>query len=272
MKLMLCETGKANFNEKFFQIKFDGTRAVLKNEETIRLINRKGSEIISQFPEFKELEIPKNTILDGEVVVLTNQYKCSFSKLAMREHTTNSFKIDLLSKYYPATYVAFDILTFKGEKLTEHSLKDRLDILNTYFSDQKGFQVIKNYKENEIRELVEKYDLEGYIIKNALSKYYPTRSSDWIKRKRYLEETFEIAGYKSENRKISALLLKNGLKECGYVTFTKDEKEWLRKFKDHVVGEKGNITLLDNSFRAEISYMPLENSDKLRFPVLREIL
>jgi ATP-dependent DNA ligase len=271
MKLMLCETGDVYFKDKCFQLKYDGTRAILKNEGSLSLINRRGNNITKSFPEFKDFKIPSNTILDGEVVVLTDQYKCSFNKLAMREHTTDSFKIDLLSKTMPSTFVAFDILKLKGKDLTNYALKDRLDLLNTHFTDEKCFRVIKNFKEEEVKDLVEKFNLEGYIVKNSLSKYYNKRSAEWVKRKRYLEDVFEIAGYKSEKREISALLLKNGMKDCGYVNFTKNEKEWLKKFKDHITNEKGNVKLLDNTFKAQISYMPLENSDKLRFPILKGI-
>ena len=93
-----------------FEIKWDGERAIafVENGKIVRLQNRRLQDVSTRYPEIIGSSIEaKEAILDGEIVFLDRDGKPSFSKLAQRSHVQDPFKIRLLSKAMPVTYVTF---------------------------------------------------------------------------------------------------------------------------------------------------------------------
>ena len=135
----------------------------------------------------------KEAVLDGEIVVLENG-KPNFWKLAEREHVDNKFRIELLSKLMPATYIIFDILFLDGKELTTLPLLERKRILEKTIEENERIKIAE-YKIGSGKELFEfakKNELEGIMAKKVDSIYeIGKRSKSWLKIK--VENTLDVA-------------------------------------------------------------------------------
>jgi bifunctional non-homologous end joining protein LigD len=185
-----------------FEIKYDGTRTICYFEEkNTEFINRRGKEFSYRYPEIKEAlkkaVKAKEAVLDGEIVVLENG-KPNFWKLAEREHVDNKFRTELLSKLMPATYIIFDILFLNGKELTNLPLLERKRILEKTIEENERIKIAE-YKIGSGKELFEfakKNGLEGIMAKKIDSIYeMGKRSKNWLKIK--VENTLDvvIVGY-----------------------------------------------------------------------------
>src|SRR4051794_32116106 len=67
-----------------YEVKLDGYRAlVIKKRGQVKLFSRRGNTLNRRFPTLADLFdfLPDNTVIDGEIVVLDNEGKPSFSAL-----------------------------------------------------------------------------------------------------------------------------------------------------------------------------------------------
>ncbi|MGC9129466.1 MAG: non-homologous end-joining DNA ligase [Candidatus Micrarchaeia archaeon] len=216
VKPMLAFPAKP-FNSKDFlmEIKYDGTRGIAyldKVQKKSALLNRRGKFFEYRYPELRNLfeqVNAKRAILDGEVVVFENG-KPNFYLLEEREQTSNSSRIELLSKIHPAIYVVFDVLHVDGQDLLSKPLIERKKILNELI-EESDFCIISNYIFEEGVELfnrVKKRGLEGIMAKKISSLYQQGRSKDWLKIKATNTIDAIVIGYtKSEKEDLSALIL-----------------------------------------------------------------
>jgi len=111
-KPMLAHVATAPFNSKdwIFEIKWDGIRAISYVNTELNIQSRNDKELKYNFPEFNELkELAKNTVLDGEIVVMKNG-RADFQSLLERTKTTSDKDIEYGTETLPATYVVFAIL------------------------------------------------------------------------------------------------------------------------------------------------------------------
>ena len=179
MKPMLCMKGDPKIlssDQYIFQPKLDGTRALYIDG---KLMNRRGRNIRYRYPEFATLEIEKDSIFDGEVVVYNDKGLPDFSLLQSREQTTNEFKIEILSKQYPATYVVFDCLRYKGKDITEEPVEVRLEILTRSIHEDRNLQKIVNTEDGMwLWEKMKKLGTEGVMAKKKGSSYHSGKRVD----------------------------------------------------------------------------------------------
>ena len=71
---MLSRTANGPFNGDawYFEIKWDGVRAIAYVDEDLSLRSRNDRELAGQFPELAELlNLAPHTVLDGEIVVMS---------------------------------------------------------------------------------------------------------------------------------------------------------------------------------------------------------
>ena len=71
---MMARTAENPFNNPnwLFEVKWDGIRAIAYINEDVSLKTRNNKEIISKFPELRELsELTSKVVVDGEIVILT---------------------------------------------------------------------------------------------------------------------------------------------------------------------------------------------------------
>ena len=270
---MLAKNKEPCFKERIHQLKYDGARYFVGNlSGKNKLTNRRGTDKTSHYPELSTIQLPQGTVLDGEVVHISQPpFKCDFYKLLSREQTKDKFMIKLLMRKIPAMFVAFDILMFKGRDLRQLPLRERLEILNKLSGDPKVFRIIKSFENVEdVNKLIAEHKLEGKIIKAAGSMYIEGRSDLWVKDKEYIYDWFVVKGYKSMKREVSALYLENLRGELkGYVNFTLP-LEWVPVLRSNETGE----TLIDHE---NYPYKPIQKGLKAYvqhnpadIPLLRE--
>ena len=117
-----------------FEPKWDGFRClVFRTGDTVELFAKSGKPLGRYFPEavamFAGLRGP-DFVLDGELVIAIDG-ALSFDALQMRLHPAES-RIRKLSRETPARFIAFDLLSVKGESLVEQPLAKRRAALDTF--------------------------------------------------------------------------------------------------------------------------------------------
>jgi ATP-dependent DNA ligase len=113
-----------------YEPKWDGFRGVLENDGgELALWSRNGRPLLRYFPELRaagEL-LPPHSALDGEIVIARDG-KLDFDAMQMRLHPAES-RVRKLSGEIPATFVAYDLLLWKGKKVHEQPIEERRDEL-----------------------------------------------------------------------------------------------------------------------------------------------
>ena len=201
-------------DDYLFEIKWDGTRALAFITDTIKIQNRRLISIQERYPELGELSLlPKQTVLDGEIIVLHNG-KPSFAKLQQRDSLSDPLRIELSSQRLPATFVAFDLLYLRGQSLLKHPLLERRKLLQDLLhSTQLRHVIHSDYivgKGVDYYQAIEQQQLEGIMAKRLDSLYLPgDRSSSWLKIKVTECDVYWIIGYiaREDGSAVSALLL-----------------------------------------------------------------
>ncbi len=91
----------------------------------LRLWSRNGRPLLRYFPELQPLGelLPPNSAVDGEIVIDLDG-AIDFDAMQMRLHPAES-RIRKLSAEIPAQFVAFDILTWKGEPVWQRPFAER---------------------------------------------------------------------------------------------------------------------------------------------------
>lgn len=275
--MMLCEKAlpenikqlEATKNYIFGE-KIDGERArIIKNGNTIEMINRRGFNIAQSFPEIteaiKNYEEEDNFTIDGEVVVFKNG-KVDFPTLISRAHTTNPLKLKILLKHFPATYYAFDLLEIDGKNLRAEPLVKRLEALNAYLKElerlkQDTFKILETTDNGaELWKQVEEKDGEGIVAKLKTSSYEEKkRSSNWLKIKRNHTLDLEVKQVEITDKGGCVLICEQEHRiTCNNILY---QSIITRKLAN---GEKAMI---------EIEYLEQFNdSQRFRFPVLKKVV
>jgi ATP-dependent DNA ligase len=245
----------SNHPNFYAEPKFDGMRIQIVKDDKVRLLRENGNDYTKQFPELtKSLNaIPFDSVLDGEICILENEFVADFQKLQTRR-TSNDLKIKLLSQKIPATFVAFDIVRYEGENLLNEPLHMRKEYLKN-ITQTENLQVIKQYGLDELKEIIFNLkNAEGIVLKDPNSNY----NEKWLKYRKTMQSDYKVVGYTSEKKLISALELENNKGESvGKVNYTgyPMTNEW----KNKVVG-----------MTAVVDHMTT-NDGKVRFPVLKEL-
>lgn len=163
-----------------FEPKWDGVRAICYWEDGALLVrSRAGRDVTATYPELRNLEFDRQTILDGEIIAFDDDGRPSFGRLQNR---MNVRRPDLATvEADPAHLVVFDLL-FHGEPLIGLSWSERRQRLedlelgpgtlaHPVIGDGEGMWAA-----------VEDQKLEGMVAKRLDSVYLPgQRSPDWIK-------------------------------------------------------------------------------------------
>src|SRR5713226_2168507 len=122
-----------------YEPKWDGFRGVLENDGgELALWSRNGRPLLRYFPELAALGevLPPHSALDGEIVI-ERDGRLDFDAMQMRLHPAES-RIRRLAAETPASFIAFDILLWKGEPVHTHPLRERRPIL---LERAKGFRI-----------------------------------------------------------------------------------------------------------------------------------
>jgi hypothetical protein len=187
------------------QRKYDGERMqFIDRGNTGTLLNRRGANKNRMFPEFNTLakQLPGKNIVDGEMVVFKSGID-SFKGLAERTHL--KYGIQEAQKQSPATYMAFDLLKYKGQDIKQEPLKERLKELHT-LPQSARFKIVTTYPKVKARQIMANKKAEGVVFKDPASLYTNTKNNDWLKLKQRREADAVVMGYnKGEGKRASSI-------------------------------------------------------------------
>ncbi len=198
---MLAQGGGQPFDSQDygFEIKWDGLRCLAIADDGLRLQNRHRQIITAKFPELDFQGLPEGCVLDGEVIVFKPEGP-SFNALQHRAHASNPAKIAMAREVHEATYVAFDLLYERGEKITALPLRERRrrleDLVGSAPHDRLLVtdQIVGQGK--AYYEAAYERGLEGVIAKRLDSPYLEDKRPDyWSKIVTWRVEPFQVMGY-----------------------------------------------------------------------------
>jgi ATP-dependent DNA ligase len=119
-----------------FEPKWDGFRAVIfRDGDEVLIQSRDGKSLNRYFPELLEpikAQLPPRCVLDGEVVIATND-GLDFEALQLRIHPAAS-RVKLLSQQTPASIVFFDLLCVGDRDLRSVPFESRRQELEKLLS------------------------------------------------------------------------------------------------------------------------------------------
>ncbi|WP_169801068.1 ATP-dependent DNA ligase [Halalkalibacter krulwichiae] len=178
MLLKEVDTPPEDYANVITELKLDGIRIIFSNlNNNPRLYTRTGHDVTHLFPELISVQLPKGVILDGELIVPDRNNKPSYrllmDKIKQKETTLS------------VQYVAYDLLYYRGEKITQFPLLKRKKILDQIIPTDTITIVTSQWFEGNSQtyfEVVKRYGLEGIVVKKPMSKYRcGVRSGDWVK-------------------------------------------------------------------------------------------
>jgi bifunctional non-homologous end joining protein LigD len=202
-----------------YEFKWDGVRALaVAAMGGLRLYARSGADITRAYPELGGLARAltdaglTDAVLDGEVVVLDDEGRPSFTALAERMHVRDEGRAHQLGATTPVNYMIFDVLRANGTDICSvpygerrawlESLADRLGgagrwVLPPPLSDGDATLAA-------VRDL----GMEGVVAKRISSAYRPgVRSPDWVKIKCEYTGCYVVGGWRTGRRTLGAVLV-----------------------------------------------------------------
>jgi ATP-dependent DNA ligase len=224
-----------------YEQKFDGFRAIaFVTREAVRLQSRGGKELERYFPE---LEFPTGEyVLDGEIVIDAEGGGEAFGLLQQRIHPAAS-RIAKLSAQWPASFVAFDLLSQAGTDLIERPFAERRGALESIAGLRRAELVSDPAAaEHWLRET------EGVIAKRLDMPYTPGKRTAMVKVKRQRTIDCVVVGYRPGKAvgSVGSLILglyeaDGNLRVVGHSSgFNAAEKrELLQQLKPYETGNRG---------------------------------
>ncbi|MEQ6353332.1 DNA ligase D [Lysinibacillus sp. M3] len=219
--MLLTEVLETPIGEEWmYETKYDGFRCMLVWDEQPMLISRNGNNLNNLFPEildfckslFNKVKKYLPLTFDGELVCLINNFNSDFSLVQQRGRMQNKDVIATHAKAFPCHYIAFDLLSIKGESLTSKYLKTRKQQLSKLFTtlklpvtvnyeDQRSLQVINSVEQSEsLWQAIKVYNGEGMVAKRKTSKWVgDIRSTHWLKIKNWRYVTVIVTKYDHSN-------------------------------------------------------------------------
>ena len=162
IKPMLIGSEKEANNDTDYinELKLDGIRCIAYlDKSNVDLRNKRNDKVLFRYPEISDINKQikcEKLILDGELVILKDN-KTDFYEMQKRSLMTDKFKIELKSKKYPVSFVAFDILYKDKQKLTHLELIQRKEILDSIIEENERLSVSRYINGNglELYKLAE---------------------------------------------------------------------------------------------------------------------
>ena len=178
VKPMLIADNKAPFisNQHIYELKFDGIRCISYiNSDTVDLRNKRNRTLLQTVPELADIfkSVKEKCILDGELFVLKNG-KPDFFEIQSRVIMTDPFKIQLASKRYPASFLAFDILYYKNRLVIDLPLMERKTLLEKVVYQNERLAISKYFEGYGVQlfKIAQEQKLEGIVSKRKDSLYW----------------------------------------------------------------------------------------------------
>jgi bifunctional non-homologous end joining protein LigD len=181
----------ADVKDWLYEIKLDGYRCLIgKSRNKVTLWSRRGNTFTKQFPLIAQAcnGLEPNTLIDGEIVAVDDDGRVSFNLL--QHHR---------SKARAVQFYAFDLLVYKGRRLTGVPLQTRREFLREALSTVGDPIRLSEAFETALADLIRvarEQSLEGIIAKRKDSSYESgKRSGAWLKYRINRGQEFVIGGY-----------------------------------------------------------------------------
>lgn len=241
---MLLNEVKEPFDDKdyIYELKLDGIRCIAYLGKDVVLQNKRFKDVTEIYPELSAMFkcVKKNTVLDGELVVLSDG-KPDFYALQKRSLMGDKFRIRLAARKNPVQFAAYDILYYDGKELTDKPLMERKAILQEKVQEENGLSISRYIEEKGIAffELAKAQDLEGIVAKKKDGLYHiGKRTSNWVKIKVMQDEDLLICGYQPDEDGMPKDLIlgyydEQGKLQCRgkvYLGVSKEERAIILKF------------------------------------------
>jgi DNA ligase D-like protein (predicted ligase) len=291
---MLASPGEPfDSSEHLFEIKWDGIRTLaFLGKGKVRLQSRNLNDSTERYPEIVEAlnQIPGETVLDGEIIVLEDG-KPSFARVLEREQIRSPEKATLRARHHPAIYMVFDVLYRNGMELLLEPLSQRRELLSNLLKEHPTGNIIEStfileHGKAYFREATDR-GLEGIVAKLLESPYVPgKRTSYWVKIKAQQTMDCVVLGTVIEpgSGRVKSLVLgayrNDEIVWLGNVGSGLDHKtlEGLSRELEPLestppenlkISTPGNVRWLKPSLVARVKYMELTRAGRLRAPVFR---
>lgn len=267
-----------------YEPKWDGFRAmVVRSGTQLRLTSRGGKSLTRYFPELVEplmRLLPQQCVLDGEIVVRVGApgaQHLDWQALSQRVHPAAS-RVELLSREFPAEFIAFDLLAIGDRDLTGEPFMARrlaLEQLLAHVEANEPLHVTAlTLDAAEARDWFERFEgagLDGVVAKPLTGPYTPGRRT-MLKVKHRRSADAVVIGYRlhTSGRGVGSLLL--GLYDArgelhpvgGIVAFTQARRlELVEELEPLVMREPDGAISAAQGQRSrftgakDISYVPL---------------
>jgi DNA ligase 1 len=252
-----------NSDDYITELKLDGIRLIysVDNNRKVRLYSRHNNEITSKFPELLNLEIPPGTVLDGELIVSDDNGKPDFEAVMSRFMSSKDRS--------PVTFVTFDIIQHKGERVTRMPLLDRKALLAAIVPNDTSLiaktQFIEGHGDAYFNAIKEQ-SLEGIVLKRKDSRYeIGKRSHSWIKVINYQYVDVFVTGYRKQPKDFGLVLTDFDGKYIGLMELGVPQKERAKVYGAAIVGESADIAYI-SPIRCRVKYRNLTKAGLLRLP------
>jgi ATP-dependent DNA ligase len=185
-----------------YEPKWDGFRAIIfRGSHDLYIQSRDLRPLDRYFPELHEalLELlPKNVVLDGEVVIATDR-GLDFDALQLRLHPAES-RVRKLASETPSAFVAFDLLARGNRSLLSSAQQERRAELEKLLEDMQPPLYLTPVTQERGRALewltrFEGAGLDGIIAKLASGTYLPGKRA-MIKVKHVRTAECVVAGFR----------------------------------------------------------------------------
>jgi len=186
--------------EWLFEIKWDGYRAVsFIQDGKVRLVSRNQNDLTGEFPELNELAKSikaEDAVLDGEIVVLDEQGRASFSLMQQRTGIRKGGRRTGARRDLQVVYYIFDVIYLDGYELRQVSLEQRKEVLAQIIAPSGLVRYSDHFPQGlALFEVARQKGLEGILAKKRSSHYEERRSHEWLKIKVTQTVDCVIGGY-----------------------------------------------------------------------------
>lgn len=186
-----------------YELKLDGYRAIaIKSVGSTELRSRNNNDFAPRYPALSAplVNLPNNTVVDGEIVALDETGRPSFNAL----QNYGSSKAPLL-------FYVFDVLVLSGHDVMQYPLQRRRELLAEKvlpsLSDPVRFSPDLQAPLPDLIQSVKAQGLEGLVAKQLSSRYEPgLRSGAWMKMRINRGQAFVIGGYTPTPKNFDALI------------------------------------------------------------------
>jgi bifunctional non-homologous end joining protein LigD len=208
-----------------YEVKWDGVRALcFVEDQQLRIFSRTQKRCDQQYPELSVLPHflkASSAILDGEIAVLDENGKSTFSLIQPRISVSDPNTVAHLARSTPVTLFLFDLLYLDGYDLRGVPFEERKQLLSEILTPAEHIRFSDHFAVNgdAMLEAARQQGLEGIVAKRRNSRYEGRRSLDWQKIKVNWRQEFVIGGFTHGERDyFSSLVL--GLYEGGKLVHT----------------------------------------------------